>query len=66
MDYIIADAIVIPPDEQRFYDEQVVTLPGCYQVNDDRGRVLAARPSRTQAGLRKRALCSAISIKATS
>jgi predicted O-linked N-acetylglucosamine transferase (SPINDLY family) len=51
MDYIIADAIVIPADEQHFYDEQVVTLPGCYQVNDDRGRVLAARPSRAQAGL---------------
>ena len=46
MDYIIADRVVIPPDEERFYDEQVVTLPGCYQVNDDKGRPIAARPSR--------------------
>src|ERR1700742_1784563 len=27
MDYIIADKIVIPESEQRFYDEQVVWLP---------------------------------------
>jgi predicted O-linked N-acetylglucosamine transferase (SPINDLY family) len=51
MDYIIADAVVIPPEERRFYDEQVVTLPGCYQVNDDRGRPIAVRPNRTEAGL---------------
>jgi predicted O-linked N-acetylglucosamine transferase (SPINDLY family) len=51
IDYIIADAVVIPEDEQRFYDEQVVTLPGCYQVNDSKGRVVAAAPSRAQTGL---------------
>jgi predicted O-linked N-acetylglucosamine transferase (SPINDLY family) len=43
--------VVVPANEQHFYDEQVVTLPGCYQVNDDRGRAIAARPSRTEAGL---------------
>jgi predicted O-linked N-acetylglucosamine transferase (SPINDLY family) len=51
IDYIIADPVVIPAHEQRFYDEQVVTLPGCYQANDDRGRTIAAQPSRTEAGL---------------
>ncbi|HET7083338.1 MAG TPA: tetratricopeptide repeat protein [Rhizomicrobium sp.] len=51
IDYIIADATVIPPREHHFYDEQVVTLPGCYQVNDDRGRAIALRPSRTDAGV---------------
>jgi predicted O-linked N-acetylglucosamine transferase (SPINDLY family) len=51
IDYIVADAVVIPDNEQRFFDEQVVTLPGCYQVNDDRGRPIAARPSRAEAGL---------------
>jgi len=54
MDYIIADKIVIPPADQGFYDEQVVTLPGCYQVNDDQGRAMAARPSRSEAGLPER------------
>ncbi|HEX4635534.1 MAG TPA: tetratricopeptide repeat protein [Rhizomicrobium sp.] len=51
MDYIIADRIVIPPEEHGFYDEQVVTLPGCYQANDETGRPIAARPSRAEAGL---------------
>jgi predicted O-linked N-acetylglucosamine transferase (SPINDLY family) len=51
IDYIIADAVVIPPDEERFYDEKVLALPGSYQVNDDRGRPMAPIPSRHQAGL---------------
>ncbi len=51
IDYIIADSIVIPPGDEHFYDEQVVTLPGSYQVNDDRGRAMAPAPSRREAGL---------------
>jgi len=51
IDYLIADAIVIPPGEDEFYDEKIVRLPGCYQANDDKGRAMAARPSRAQAGL---------------
>jgi len=54
IDYIIADRVVIPQGEEQFYDEQVVTLPGCYQVNDDRGRPIAAQPTRAQAGLPSR------------
>ncbi len=51
MDYIIADKVVIADDEQRFYDEKVAILPGCYLANDDKGRALGAIPSRTEAGL---------------
>ena len=51
MDYILADAIVIPEGEERFHDEKVVRLPGCYQANDDKGRAIAARPARAEAGL---------------
>ncbi|MBW8709271.1 MAG: tetratricopeptide repeat protein [Alphaproteobacteria bacterium] len=51
MDYIIADQTVIPPAEYGFYDEEVVTLPGSYQANDDRGRPMAHVPSRPEAGL---------------
>ena len=51
IDYIIADKIVIPEAERPFYDEQVVYLPDSYQANDDRGREMAATPSRTEAGL---------------
>jgi predicted O-linked N-acetylglucosamine transferase (SPINDLY family) len=51
MDYIIADRMVIPEGEERFYEEAVVTLPGSYQVNDDRGRGIAPLPTRLEAGL---------------
>jgi protein O-GlcNAc transferase len=51
IDYIIADKVVIPEDDQRFYDELVVYLPGCYQANDDKGRPMAEMPARTDAGL---------------
>ncbi len=33
-DYILADKTVIPDDARRYYSEQVVWLPGCYQAND--------------------------------
>ena len=51
MDYIIVDRIVIPEGEEHFYDEAVVALPGSYQVNDNRGREIAPRPTRQEAGL---------------
>lgn len=54
IDYIIADRVVIPEDEQRVWDEAVVTLPGSYQVNDDRGREIASIPVRSNAGLPER------------
>ncbi|MFN7098453.1 MAG: hypothetical protein ACK4PR_13005, partial [Gammaproteobacteria bacterium] len=34
IDYIIADNVVIPEDQQQFYTEKVIYLPGCYQIND--------------------------------
>jgi predicted O-linked N-acetylglucosamine transferase (SPINDLY family) len=36
MDYILADAVLIPESEYRFYREKVVTLPGSYQINDSK------------------------------
>jgi predicted O-linked N-acetylglucosamine transferase (SPINDLY family) len=35
MDYILADAEVIPEGDDPFYTEKVVRLPGSYQINDD-------------------------------
>ncbi|HEY7296500.1 MAG TPA: tetratricopeptide repeat protein, partial [Xanthobacteraceae bacterium] len=34
IDYVLADPIVLPFDQQPFYCEQIVHLPDCYQVND--------------------------------
>ena len=34
MDYIIADDIVIPPEQRSYYSEKVVSMPHSYQVTD--------------------------------
>lgn len=53
-DYILADAVVLPHDQQAFYDERIVHLPGCYQPNDP-SRPLATT-TRAEAGLPPQAL----------
>src|SRR5215831_9854217 len=50
MDYLIADAVVIPASEEQFFSESVVRLPHCYLPTDDR-RPIAPAPSREAAGL---------------
>ena len=50
MDYILADKIVIPEQERKFYSEQVVYLPVSYQVNDSK-RILGKAPSRAEHNL---------------
>jgi len=50
MDYIIADRIVIPDDQQNCYSEKVAWLPrSCFPV--DNKRALPQAPSRQDAGL---------------
>ena len=49
-DYIIADRIVVPEDEERFYDEKVIAMPVTYQPNTARPET-AATPLRRAAGL---------------
>jgi protein O-GlcNAc transferase len=56
MDYILADAHVIRRDEQLFFAEQVVTLPHCYQVNDDRRGAVVPDKDRAAHGLPQNAL----------
>jgi hypothetical protein len=34
IDYVIADPITLPWDQQPFYAERIVHLPDCYQVSD--------------------------------
>jgi predicted O-linked N-acetylglucosamine transferase (SPINDLY family) len=51
VDYIIADRIVLPADEQQHYTEKVVYLPDAYQANDDKRRISRNPPTRAQAGL---------------
>ena len=51
LDYILADATVLPIDQQRFYDEKIIHLPDSYQANDDRRVIAPDTPSRAEAGL---------------
>jgi len=51
IDYLIADAVVIPPQDRVHYSEKVVYLPDTYQPNDA-GRGIARQTfTRTAAGL---------------
>jgi protein O-GlcNAc transferase len=51
MDYIIADTVVIPPEQRGFYTEKVVYLPDTYQANDTQRRFAARTPTREEFGL---------------
>jgi protein O-GlcNAc transferase len=50
-DYIIADRIVIPESEKRYYTEHVVYLPNTYQVNDADWTIEDTLPTRRECGL---------------
>jgi len=50
VDEVIADPIVAPVGEERFFHERVRRLPLCYYVNDDR-RGIPAATARAQNGL---------------
>lgn len=51
IDYILADRIVIPEDQQSCYSERVVYLPESYQPNDQRREIADRTPTRAEAGL---------------
>lgn len=51
IDYLLADATVIPQDAHTWYDEKVLTLPGSYQPNDDRRVIAPDVPTREAEGL---------------
>jgi predicted O-linked N-acetylglucosamine transferase (SPINDLY family) len=51
IDYVIADKIVLPFDQQPFFTEKIVHLPDSYQANDVKREIAANTPTRGQAGL---------------
>lgn len=51
MDYLIADAIVVPAGEEDAYSEHVVRLPHCYMPTDNRRATESMTPTRAAAGL---------------
>jgi len=51
IDYVIADKIALPFDQQPFYTEKIVHLPECFLVTDDQQEIAPWTPSREEAGL---------------
>jgi len=51
IDYIIADRILIRPEEAEFYGEKIAYLPHTYQVNDRTRRISDRRFTRDELGL---------------
>ena len=51
LDYLIADAVLIPEASREHYAEKIVYLPNSYQVNDRNREPAATDVSRLQLGL---------------
>lgn len=51
MDYMIADPVVVPPNQRDHYSEQIIYLPDSYQPNDDQRAISQAPVSRAMYGL---------------
>ncbi|WP_081500710.1 tetratricopeptide repeat protein [Dyella japonica] len=50
MDYLVADAVILPDELRPHVSEKLVRLPRCYQPNDNT-REVAQPPSRAECGL---------------
>jgi predicted O-linked N-acetylglucosamine transferase (SPINDLY family) len=51
IDYVLVDRFVVPEGQQVNFDEKLVYLPHCYQVNDSRRSISERVPSRADCGL---------------
>jgi protein O-GlcNAc transferase len=51
IDYVIADEIVLPFDQQAFYAEKIVHLPETYWVNGSQSNITPSTATRAGAGL---------------
>lgn len=56
MDYILADRVVIPPEQRQYYSEEVVWLPDCYQPNDPQTPLDERKYHRREYGLPEQAV----------
>jgi protein O-GlcNAc transferase len=51
IDYILADETALPFDQQPFFAEKIVQLPGCYHANDTTRQISPQTPARSELGL---------------
>lgn len=50
-DYIIADQIIIDKNDTQFYEEKILLMPNCYQVNDSKRRISDKNFTKYELGL---------------
>jgi len=51
IDYIVADPVVIPPEQRGGYQEKIIYLPDCYQPNDNTREISTKAMTRAELGL---------------
>ncbi|HOB67874.1 tetratricopeptide repeat protein [Ottowia sp.] len=51
IDYLLADRVVIAPQQRAHYSEKIIYLPHSYQVNDDRREISRRQFTRHELGL---------------
>lgn len=51
MDYIVADATLVPPQSRQYFSEKVAYLPNSYQVNDRKREISGRQFTRKELGL---------------
>lgn len=51
MDYIIADPVVIPAEQRKFYSEKIIYLPHSYQANDNTRAISSSNTHRSDFNL---------------
>jgi predicted O-linked N-acetylglucosamine transferase (SPINDLY family) len=51
IDYVIADKMALPLDQQPFFTERIVHLPDSYQVTDSKREIAARTPTRREVEL---------------
>jgi predicted O-linked N-acetylglucosamine transferase (SPINDLY family) len=56
IDYVLADPVALPFDEQPYFSEQIVHLPGSYFPHDSTQVIAATTPSRVDHGLPENSL----------
>jgi predicted O-linked N-acetylglucosamine transferase (SPINDLY family) len=51
MDYIIADEVLIPEDNQKYFSEKIIYLKNSYQANDSKRKISDRKFSRAECNL---------------
>jgi len=52
-DYIIADKIIIPEENRKYFSEEVIYLPNCYQANQEKIEISSKNSNKKDFGLPK-------------